>query len=139
MSRPERIAADYRCVGLSVEGHPLASLRPELTAGGVLPASELKGCASGQRVAVAGLAICRQRPGTARGVMFVTLEDETGFANFVVMPDAGSRFRDRLMCPLLLLEGVVENEAGVVNVRLDGATALAPSAGGVRVRGRNFR
>jgi error-prone DNA polymerase len=91
-------------------------LREGLERQGVLTAEALRSCRSGEKVRVAGLAICRQRPGTAKGVMFVTLEDETGFSNFVVMPDAREANRDVLRAPLLLLEGVVENEQGVVNV-----------------------
>jgi len=116
MSALERIAADYRCVGLSSEGHPMEFLRDRLSRAGVLRAQDLRTRTSGDMVRVAGLAICRQRPGTARGVMFVTLEDETGFSNFVVMPDVREANREVLRAPLLLLEGVVENERGVVNV-----------------------
>ncbi len=81
---------------------------------------------------MAGLVICRQRPGTAKGVMFITLEDETGFSNFVVLPDRNEELRDTLRAPLILFGGVVEKESGVVNVlvrtaeRLDlGGTALS--------------
>jgi error-prone DNA polymerase len=116
MSALERVAADYRCVGLSPEGHPMEFLRPELEKSGVMSAAELRSRPSGQRVRVAGMAICRQRPGTAKGVMFVTLEDETGFSNFVVMPDVREKLGSVLRAPLLLMEGVVENEHGVVNV-----------------------
>ncbi len=139
MSALERIAADYRCVGLSSEGHPLEFLRPRLENQGVLTAEGLRSRRSGDEVQVAGLAICRQRPGTAKGVMFVTLEDETGFANMVVMPDVRETMRDTLRAPLLLMEGVVENEQGVVNVlakrarRLDLNGDLGPS------RSRDYR
>jgi error-prone DNA polymerase len=132
MTDIERIAADYRCTGLSVTGHPVAHLRPALVARGVLTAAELKEASDGDRVTVAGLAICRQRPGTAKGVMFITLEDETGFSNFVVLPDRNEELRDTLRAPLILFGGVVEKESGVVNVlvrtaeRLDlGGTALS--------------
>jgi error-prone DNA polymerase len=91
-------------------------LRDELTRRGILPTGALKDRRSGETVKVAGLVICRQRPGTAKGVMFVTLEDETGFANFVVMPDVRETCRDSLRAPLLLLEGTLEKEQGVVNV-----------------------
>ncbi len=133
MSALERIAADYRCVGLSSEGHPMEFLRPKLENQGVSTAEGLRSRRSGDEVQVAGLAICRQRPGTAKGVMFVTLEDETGFANMVVMPDVRETMRDTLRAPLLLMEGVVENEQGVVNVlakrarRLDLNGDLGPS------------
>ncbi|MGB5304238.1 MAG: error-prone DNA polymerase [Gemmatimonadota bacterium] len=133
MTALERVAADYRCVGLSPEGHPMEFLRPKLERQGVLTAEGLRSRRSGDEVRVAGLAICRQRPGTAKGVMFVTLEDETGFSNFVVMPDVREALGDTLRAPLLLLEGVVENEQGVVNVlarraeRLDLNGDLGPS------------
>ncbi|MDP2470081.1 MAG: error-prone DNA polymerase [Candidatus Palauibacterales bacterium] len=124
MSALERVAADYRCVGLSSSGHPIEFLRPDLERQGVLTAAGLRSRRTGEEVRVAGLAICRQRPGTAKGVMFVTLEDETGFSNFVVMPDVREEMRDALRAPLLLMEGVVENEQGVVNVRARRALRL---------------
>jgi error-prone DNA polymerase len=139
MTALERVAADYRCVGLSPEGHPMEFLRPRLERQGVLTAEGLRSRRSGDEVRVAGLAICRQRPGTAKGVMFVTLEDETGFSNFVVMPDVREALGDTLRAPLLLLEGVVENEQGVVNVlarraeQLDLNGDLGPS------RSRDYR
>ena len=139
MTALERVAADYRCVGLSSEGHPMEFLRPRLERQGVLTAEGLRSHRSGDEVRVAGLAICRQRPGTAKGVMFVTLEDETGFSNFVVMPDVREALRDTLRSPLLLMEGVVENEQGVVNVlarraeRLDLNGDLGPN------RSRDYR
>jgi len=124
MSALERMAADYRCVGLSTQGHPMEFLRPGLEKRGVLSAAELRSRPSGDRVRVAGLAICRQRPGTAKGVMFVTLEDETGFSNFVIMPDVRERLGSVLRAPLLLMEGVVENERSVVNVLTRNAESL---------------
>ena len=139
MTALERVAADYRCVGLSSEGHPMEFLRPRLERQGVLTAEVLRSRRSGDEVQVAGLAICRQRPGTAKGVMFVTLEDETGFSNFVVMPDVREALGDTLRAPLLLMGGVVENEQGVVNVlarraeRLDLNGDLGPS------RSRDYR
>ncbi len=139
MTALERVAADYRCVGLSPEGHPMEFLRPRLERQGVLTAEVLRSRRSGDEVQVAGLAICRQRPGTAKGVMFVTLEDETGFSNFVVMPDVREALGDTLRAPLLLMGGVVENEQGVVNVlarraeRLDLNGDLGPS------RSRDYR
>jgi error-prone DNA polymerase len=77
----------------------------------------------GQRVAVAGLVICRQRPQTASGLTFVTLEDETGFANLIVTPDVARRDRAGLAASLLLAVGRLEHADGVVNVRV---TRLAP-------------
>jgi len=139
MSSIERIAADYRCVGLSAEGHPMEFLREGLSRRGVLTAEALRSRRSGELVGVAGLAICRQRPGTAKGVMFVTLEDETGFSNFVVMPDVREVNREVLRAPLLLLEGVVENERGVVNVLARRAHRLDLNGDLGRSRSRDYR
>jgi len=139
MTDVERMAADYRSTGLSVDRHPMEFLREEMVASGVLSARDLADCRSGDRVSVGGIVICRQRPGTAKGVMFVTLEDETGFANFVVMPDVQQSFRETLLrAPLLLLDGTVESEQGVINVMVSGATHLASRAGGA-LRSRDFR
>jgi len=139
MSPVERVAADYRCVGLSPEGHPMEFLRTRLERQGVLTAEDLRSRRSGDEVRVAGLAICRQVPGTAKGVMFVTLEDETGFSNCVVMPDVREGLRDTLRAPLLLMEGVVENEQGVVNVLTRRAFRLDLHGDLGRSRSRDYR
>jgi error-prone DNA polymerase len=138
MSRYQRVLADYRTVGLSVEGHPMEFLREELSRHGVLSAEELEEAPAGREVAVAGLAIIRQRPSTARGVVFVTLEDETGFANGVVMPDVWEEQRRELRAPVLLLRGPVEREDGVVHVRVEEARGLRPGER-IPVNERNFR
>jgi error-prone DNA polymerase len=139
LTRAERIAADYRATGLSPEGHPMEFLREELERAGVLSAAALRERADGDEVRVAGIAICRQRPGTAKGVMFMTLEDETGFANFVVMQDVRERFQVELRSPLLLASGRVEREEEVINVLARRIEPLAPRAGAHRVPSRNYR
>jgi len=139
MTELERIAADYRCTGLSVTGHPVAHLRPALAARGVLTAADLREASNGDRVAVAGLAICRQRPGTAKGVMFITLEDETGFSNFVVLPDRSEKLRDTLRAPLVLFGGVVEKESGVVNVLVRTAERLDLGGTSLSVQSHDYR
>jgi error-prone DNA polymerase len=139
MAEIERIAADYRCTGLSVTGHPVAHLRPELRRRGAISAETLKGRKRDDRVKVAGLVICRQRPGPAKGIMFVTLEDETGFSNFVVMPDRREKMRDVLRAPLLLLGGVVQEEDGVINVLVDHAESLDLGGQTLKVRSHDYR
>jgi error-prone DNA polymerase len=138
LTRPERVAADYRATGLSTEGHPMEFLRGALERAGVLSAAALRGRSDGDEVRVAGIAICRQRPGTARGVTFMTLEDETGFANFVIMPDVRERFQVELRSPLLLVTGVVEREEAVINVLTRRIEPLAARAGAGRVPSRNY-
>ncbi|MDH3427911.1 MAG: error-prone DNA polymerase, partial [Gemmatimonadota bacterium] len=139
MTRIERIAADYRCTGLSVIGHPVSHLRPALENRGVLTAADLRRANDGDRVEVAGMAICRQRPGTAKGVMFITLEDETGFSNFVIMPDRREKLRDTLRAPLVLFGGVVEKESGVVNVLVRTAERLDLAGSALTVKSRDYR
>jgi len=139
MSAFERVLADYRTTGLSPGAHPISFLREELDRRGVLSADALREQAAGKRVRVGGLVICRQRPGTARGVMFITLEDETGFANFVVMPDLSEQLRSVLRMPLLVLDGVVEREGAVVNVLVRGAEGIDLSGRRIRGQSRDFR
>jgi error-prone DNA polymerase len=139
MSRFERVLADYRTLGLSAEGHPMEFVREALRSRGVLSAEEVRKCSAGTEVAVAGLAITRQRPGTAKGIMFITLEDETGLANFVVMPDVQARCRAALMAHVPILRGIVESESGVVNVLVKNASVLQLGDRTPTVRSRNFR
>ena len=123
----ELTAADYRLTSLSLNGHPMCHLRPTLAPNGVHTARELLVARDGERAAMAGLVICRQRPGTAKGFVFLTLEDETGCLNVVVTP---KRFERQALListsPLLLVRGTLQVEGTVVNLR--GATfrALVP-------------
>ncbi len=109
----EEVLADYRNMGLSLKAHPMALLRGELRAKGILGSREFADAPKGSIVAVAGIAICRQRPATASGVMFITLEDEDGFLNAIVRRKDQERFRAPLQGgPLLLLKGTVERSEG---------------------------
>jgi error-prone DNA polymerase len=136
----ELTEADYRMTGLSLAGHPMVHVRPHLALNGVLTAREAHAHGKdGQPVAVAGLVICRQRPGTAKGFAFLTLEDETGMVNVVVTPD---RFEQhaRLISttPLLLIRGTLQVEQTVVNVRAKQFRALELGGGEQHTRGRNY-
>ena len=137
----ELTEADYRMTGLSLAGHPMSHLRAMLAPNGVRTALMLRDAGrDGEQVAVAGLVICRQRPGTAKGFVFLTLEDETGMVNVVVTPD---RFaQDALLIsrsPLLLIRGVLQIEQTVVNVRAKRFKALTLGGGEGHAKGRNFR
>ena len=114
----ERLDADYRGAGLTTGPHPMHYLREPLDALGVLPASKLEPHPNGRWVKVAGAVITRQRPGTAKGFVFLTLEDETGVSNVVVTPD---KFQDNRILvtsePFLLVEGVLQKQDGVIHVR----------------------
>jgi error-prone DNA polymerase len=92
MSRREEVSADYQAVGLSLKAHPISFYRAELDRLQVAPAAGLAAMKNGQLARVAGLVLMRQRPGTARGITFVTLEDETGQINLIIKPDIWERF-----------------------------------------------
>ena len=114
----ELTEADYRITGLSPAGHPMRHLRSAMEAQGVVRAADLGRHRDGEQVTVAGIVICRQRPATAKGFCFVTLEDETGLANVVVTPTLFERHRRLIVrSPLLVVEGVLQEEQGVLNVR----------------------
>jgi error-prone DNA polymerase len=131
--------ADYRVTGLSPAGHPLRHLRDAVAAMGAIPAAELERRRDGDWVTVAGLVICRQRPGTAKGFCFVTLEDETGLANVVITPklfEENKRLVRR--SPLLVVSGVLQEEQGVLNIRGKRFAAPHPGAGAAWVASHDF-
>jgi error-prone DNA polymerase len=120
MIEMERLVADYAGMGLSAGRHPMALKRDELAMRGILRARDLTSARQGRRVRVAGMVITRQRPGTAKGFVFLTLEDETGIANIIVRPDLFAR--DRLVIvqePFLIVDGVLQNQDGVTSVRAE--------------------
>ena len=117
MTLGEEVIEDYKTLFLSLKAHPIAILRAELAANGARPACDLAVAASGERLRVAGLTIIRQRPGTANGVIFVTIEDETGVANLVVWPDVFERYRRTVLgAKLLCADGKVQREGDVIHV-----------------------
>jgi error-prone DNA polymerase len=113
----EHVVEDYRTIGLSLKTHPTALLRDELAARRVIRAETLPQIRNGERVRVAGLVLVRQRPGTASGVIFMTLEDETGIANIVVWPKLFERYRTEVLGGrLVAVDGPVQSESGVIHV-----------------------
>jgi error-prone DNA polymerase len=120
MTPIERLDADYRGSGMTTGPHPMRYLREPLDRMGVLRAAELENVPHGRRVRVAGAVITRQRPGTAKGVVFITLEDETGVANLILWPDFFQENRVVVMSePFLLAEGVVQKQDGVIHVKVE--------------------
>ncbi|MBX5482802.1 MAG: error-prone DNA polymerase [Myxococcaceae bacterium] len=115
----ESLTADYETTGLSVDRHPLELLRPQLDARRAVTAAGLSKVPAGRRVSVGGMVICRQRPPTARGFTFLSLEDESGIANLVVEPDLFERYRQEVVSSIFLYaEGVVERAGRVVNLKV---------------------
>jgi error-prone DNA polymerase len=125
MSVHERLVADYTGTGLTVGPHPLTFRRQELAMRGVLPAIELPRVRSGRRVRTAGMVITRQRPGTAKGFVFLTLEDETGIANIIIRPDLYATERLTVVeSSFLLVEGLLQNQDGVTSIKAERMSKL---------------
>ena len=129
MTESERLVADYAGTGLTVGRHPMALRRDELAMRGILRAIDLRAARNGRRVRVAGMVITRQRPGTAKGFVFLTLEDETGIANIIVRPDLFAR--DRLVVveeKFLVVDGILQHQDGVVSVRAEAVQPMTHAA-----------
>ena len=124
----EQVVEDYRRLHLSLKAHPVSFLRGELERRGILRHEKLAATKSGRRVTVAGLVLVRQRPGSANGVIFMTLEDETAVANTIVWPQVFETFRPIVLgARLVSVTGKLQNEFGVIHViaeRLDDLTPL---------------
>jgi error-prone DNA polymerase len=146
LSRPERdsepdaklppmplgahVVEDYRRLSLSLKAHPVAFMRARLDARGAKRAETLAALKSGDRVAVAGLVLVRQRPGTAQGVIFMTLEDETGIANLIVWPKAFERLRAIVIgARFVAATGKLQSESGVVHLIVERMEDLTPMLG----------
>ena len=133
------VVADYRSLGLSLGRHPVALLRERGELERCCPAAELPLRGSGRFVRVGGLVTCRQRPGTASGVLFLTLEDDTGNINVVVWKDRQERFRKALLGGrLLLVKGIVENRDAVVHVIAGEIIDRSEALGGIESQSRDF-
>jgi error-prone DNA polymerase len=125
MTEAERLVADYAGTHLTLGRHPMALRRDELATRGVLRAIDLRRARQGRRVRVAGMVITRQRPGTAKGFVFLTLEDETGISNIIVHPDLFTRDRLTIVDErFLIVDGVLQNQDGVTSVRAEALQAL---------------
>ncbi|MEO6839400.1 MAG: error-prone DNA polymerase [Bradyrhizobium sp.] len=110
MPLPEQVVADYQTIRLSLKGHPMEFLRPMLSGEGVVACEAVAHRNENKRVRCAGVVLVRQRPGSANGVVFMTLEDETGIANIVVWPKVMEQFRKEVMgARLILVEGYIQS------------------------------
>ena len=137
MTTDERLEADYAGTGLTTGPHPMAYHRAALRAEGILSADDLPRCGNNRLVRIAGCVIARQRPGTAKGFVFLSLEDETGIANVVIAPDIFER--DRVVvtrCRFLRIEGPLQNQDGVIHVKAQRIELL--DIAGVEIRSHDF-
>jgi error-prone DNA polymerase len=129
MTSEERLAADYAGTGITTGPHPMAYQRETLRRQGILSAQELANCGSNQSVRIAGRVISRQRPGTAKGFVFLSLEDETGIANVILTPDVFEQNRLAVTrSRFLSVEGKLQNQEGVIHVKAQLAASLNGAA-----------
>jgi len=125
MTAEEEMEADFHAGSISTGPHPISFARAALDRRGVTRAGDLLGVRDGRRVRIAGVVIVRQRPGTAKGFVFITVEDETGFANAIVTPQRFAEHKHTIVGnSALVIEGVLQNLEGVVSIRADAFFAL---------------
>ena len=144
MSQPQHVAEDYRTTSLSLKAHPMVFFREDLSREKVVPCAALKTARDRRRLSVGGLVLVRQRPGTAKGVVFMTLEDETGIANAIVWLRTFERYRPIVMgARLVSVTGILQNEKGVIHIVADRFDDLTPllrrlsaDEGGIEARSR---
>ena len=137
MSTEERLIADYAGTGLTVGKHPMAYRRDDLRRQHILSADELRNATDGEYVRTAGCVIARQRPSTAMGFIFLSMEDETGIANVIVTPDLYER--ERLVVArskFILAEGPLQNQDGVIHVKAMRLQSLSDQT--LEVRSHDF-
>jgi error-prone DNA polymerase len=140
MSQFSQVIADYAATGLSLKGHPLQIFRPRFTELNIVTADSLRNQEPDRRVRVAGIVLNRQHPGTARGITFITLEDETGTANLIVHPDVWNRFRTvARTATALVVRGLLQSESGVMHIIADQLQDLSSTVAGGRYQSRDFQ
>jgi error-prone DNA polymerase len=129
MNTEERLWADYSGTGLTVGKHPMAYRRAEMQALGVVPAMHLARIPNGRLVRIAGSVIVRQRPGTAKGFVFLSMEDETGIMNAIVTPGTFDRYKFEVLGErFLIVDGALQNLDGVISVKAEHIEALHAGA-----------
>ncbi|MGH9386476.1 MAG: DNA polymerase III subunit alpha [Vicinamibacterales bacterium] len=139
MTMPERLVADYAGTGLTIGPHPMTFRRHELSMRGVVRAIDLPRARAGRRVRTAGMVITRQRPGTAKGFVFLTLEDETGIANIIVRPDLYAAQRLTIVeSSFLLVEGVLQNQDDVTSIKAERVMKLPGLSSDAAIESHDF-
>jgi len=133
------VVADYQTIGLTLRAHPVSFLRRELETLRVIRHGDLKRQPDGRRVKVCGLVLLRQRPGTAKGITFVTLEDETGFANLIISPEVWERFHKAARtATVMLVSGLLQRQHDVTHILATRIEDLSNRLQELRARSRDF-
>ncbi|HRX83925.1 MAG TPA: hypothetical protein P5572_02780 [Phycisphaerae bacterium] len=139
MNLAQQVVRDYESLGLSLKAHPMELIRPHLADARVHTARQVNTAPQGRRVNAAGLVLVRQRPSTALGIVFMTLEDETGVVNLVVRPKVYERFRAAAStATALVAQGRIEREGEVVHVQVERMTSINAWMESPKIRARNF-
>jgi error-prone DNA polymerase len=126
MNSEERLIADFRSTGLTVGPHPMQYRREEMKQKGIYSARDLAHLPNGRRLRIGGCVIARQRPGTAKGMMFMSLEDETGIANAIIAPDLLQKNRVLLISErFVMIEGILQNQDNVIHIRAEKVSPLS--------------
>ena len=134
------LVADYQSLGMTLGRHPLALLRQHLDSYRYVAAGRLREISSGQPIGIAGLVITKQRPGTASGVTFITLEDETGCSNLIVWKKVADEQRDVLLNARLMgVRGELQKEGKVIHIIVHRMFDHSELLGELTVKSRNFR
>jgi error-prone DNA polymerase len=140
LSEKERMGWEYELLGMAPGDHAMRLYRTRLQPMGVLTAVKLAEQEDGEMVRVAGMVVVRQRPPTAKGHVFITLEDETGLANLIIRPKVYERYRDTLRNrPLILVEGRMQRENHAISILAKTATPLASAGARDRLRSERPR
>jgi error-prone DNA polymerase len=135
----EHVIHDYRYLTLSLKAHPVSFMREDFSRLGILSSRDLARTAAGRRVTVAGLVLVRQRPGSANGVIFMTIEDETGVANIIVWEKTFQKYRRQVMgARLVKVRGRLQSESGVIHVVAEYMEDMTPMLGLLRNEARRF-
>jgi error-prone DNA polymerase len=139
MTAGGEVVEDYRHVGLTLREHPLTFLRADLRGRRIVTCAEAMGARDGRRLEAAGMVLVRQRPGSAKGVMFITLEDETGIANLVVWPKVFEQFRRTVLSAgMMAVKGRIQREGEVVHLVAHQLTDLSGELASVGEREASF-
>ncbi len=140
LSSAQEVIHDYQAQGLSLRGHPIAPFRAALAAKGIITAAELQTAEADRHYRVAGLVLLRQRPGTAKGVTFMTIEDETGTANLIVWRRIWERFRRvARLARALVATGLLQRQDGVTHLVVRRLEDITEAVADLRQASRDFR
>jgi error-prone DNA polymerase len=138
MDVEERLVSDYHGTGMTTGPHPMFYRRSEMRKQDIKSAVELRAMKNGQKATIAGAVITRQRPGTAKGVIFLTLEDESAHANVIVMPDIYAKYRQAVLGPTFVrVSGTVQNQDGIVHLKAEHLEPVLTSS--IEIASHNFR